>query len=241
MTLPSLTLRQRRTLLAHLFKAMVKQHHGELRPLLARYIGPGAVVVDAGAHAGQFTKLFATLVEDGRVYAFEPGSYALFVLDAMMRFRRPANVVVVPVALGDEEGSAVLSVPVKKSGSMGFGLGHLGGGGDGRPVALETVQLTTLDRFAAEAGLQRLDFVKADIEGWEIRLLRGGRAVLARYRPALMLELVTDHLARAGNRGPEAWEILAPLGYAARKLGAAEAPVDGFTGDGDYLFAPRGN
>ncbi len=82
--------------------------------------------------------------------------------------------------------------------------------------------------------MRRLDFVKADVEGWEVRLLAGAGASLARFRPALMLELHGARLARAGDRPQDAWEILAPLGYAAQRLDGG--PVAGFSGDADYLF-----
>ena len=238
MAFPELSPRQRLTLLAHLFKAVAKQHHRELRPLLARYIPAQAVVVDAGAHAGQFTKLFAGLAPEGRVYAFEPGSYARYILATAVRWRRLGNVTVVPAGLGEAAGSAELSLPLKASGSLGFGLAHLGAEEGGRPAHRERVTITTLDGFVAETGLARLDFIKADLEGWEVRLLLGARASLARLRPVVLVELVAAHLARAGDRAEAAWEILAPLGYRAHKLGPGESPVEGFTGDADYLFVP---
>jgi FkbM family methyltransferase len=238
MALPDLSPRQRLTLLAHLFKAVAKQHHRELRPLFAGHIPADGVVIDAGAHAGQFTKLFAALAPEGRVYAFEPGGYARYILETAVRWRRLANVTVVPAGLSDAGGAAELALPVKASGSLGFGLAHLGTDDGRRPVRRETVPLTTLDDFVRETDIDRLDFIKVDLEGWEVRLLLGARQSLARFRPVLLVELVEVHLARAGNRAQQAWEILAPLGYRARKLGAAELAVDGFAGDADYLFVP---
>ncbi len=229
--------RQRLSFAAHLFKALVRQHHGALRPLLGGHVGPGAVVIDAGAHAGQFTKLFAALAPGGRVYAFEPGAYARRILDTVVRFKRLDNVEVVAAALGDEDGEATLTHPLKARGSLGFGLAHLGGDGEGGGRALcESVPVTTLDRFAGAAGLRRLDFVKADVEGWEVRLVRGARATLERFRPALLLELGQSHLARAGDAPEEAWRLLGPLGYHAFRLSGPPAPVAGFAGDADYLF-----
>jgi hypothetical protein len=38
----------------------------------------------------------------------------------------------------------------------------------------EEVPVTTIDRFAADEGLQRLDFIKMDVQGWEMRILEGG-------------------------------------------------------------------
>ncbi len=228
--------RQRLRFAAHLFKALARQHHGALRPLLGDHVGPGAVVIDAGAHAGQFTKLFAALAPGGRVYAFEPGAYARRILETVVRLKRLDNVRVVAAALGDEDGEATLTLPLKARGRLGFGLAHLGGDGEVGRALRERVPVTTLDRFAGAAGLRRLDFVKADVEGWEVRLLRGAGATLERFRPALLLELGQTHLARAGDAPEEAWRLLGPLGYRALRLSGPPVPVAGFAGDADYLF-----
>ena len=54
-----LTLRQRASWSAHLFKAITQQHHRALTTLFAPYVPADAIVLDIGAHAGQFSKLFA--------------------------------------------------------------------------------------------------------------------------------------------------------------------------------------
>ena len=68
MPLPALSFRQYLTYLAHQYKAVAKQHHGEMLPLFARHIGRDSVVLDVGAHAGQFCKLFAGLAPEGKVF-----------------------------------------------------------------------------------------------------------------------------------------------------------------------------
>ena len=50
-----------------------------------------------------------------------------------------------------------------------------------RPVL--KAPLTTIDKLVAELGLERVDFIKMDIEGAEVRAINGGRETLARYRP----------------------------------------------------------
>jgi len=54
-----LTLRQRASWTAHLFKAVTQQHHLDLQGLFKPFVPEDAVVLDVGAHAGQFSKLFA--------------------------------------------------------------------------------------------------------------------------------------------------------------------------------------
>jgi len=208
-----LTLRQRVSCLAHLFKALARQHHAGMLDVLTALIPADGVVLDVGAHAGQFTKLFAGLTPRGRVYAFEPSSYARSILRQVVRWHRLAQVEVVATALADTAGAADLITPIKASGAVGFGLALLGAAaGDARR---DRVDVATLDGFAAARELARIDFIKADIQGSEIRLLRGGAETLARFRPAVLLELTADDLGRAGADATEAWQRFGVLGFAA--------------------------
>ena len=221
---------------AHLFKAVFKQHHRALEPLLRTLVPADGIVFDVGAHAGQFSKLFARVAPRGFVFAFEPGSYARVILRCAVRLNGLRNVAVLPFALGDRSGLALLSVPVKRSGSYGFGLSHLGAT-EARPAEIEAVALATLDEAAAALGIARLDLVKADIEGFELRLVMGARATLARFRPALLLELDDAHLARAGDTLAAAWEALTALGYRPFTATRERTPLAAPTG-GDVLWLP---
>lgn len=217
--------RARATYLAHAFKAVAKQHHTALRPLLRRYLADDSTIFDVGAHAGQFTKLFAKLAPRGRVYSFEPGSYARSILEIAVRSNRLRNVTLVPTGLGDAATTLTLTVPVKPRGSYRFGLAHMGaspgvgpdagpGAGPGADtVRTERVEVDTIDIFAAAEGLTRLDFLKADIEGWEQRMIEGGRETLSRFRPIVMIEMVESHLNRAGDSLASAWDLLRSIGY----------------------------
>ncbi|HEX7760299.1 MAG TPA: FkbM family methyltransferase [Caulobacteraceae bacterium] len=235
---PPLTLRQRASWLAHVFKATTQQHHRELIPLLARYIPSDAVVLDVGAHAGQFAKLFAALAPKGRVYAFEPSAYARSVLAPALAVGGRGRVEIVPAGLSDQAGEMVLHTPIKRRGALGFGVAHLGASA-AAAVVDQTVALTTLDAFARARGLDRLDFIKIDIEGWELRALTGGRQTLARFGPALYLEADAAMLDRAGDTPATLFGWLAGLGYGACRMPGLQ-PVEGYAGPGDYLFTIPG-
>src|SRR5665213_4220034 len=121
-----LTARQRASWLAHVFKAATQQHHGDLRTLFAPHIPSDAVIVDIGAHAGQFAKLFSAMAPGGHVFAFEPSAYARSVMAPALRFNRIGNVTVVPIGLSDAAGELTLHTPIKRGRSLGFGIAHLG-------------------------------------------------------------------------------------------------------------------
>jgi FkbM family methyltransferase len=226
--------------LAHLYKAVTQQHHRELIPLLQPLVPKDAVVFDVGAHAGQFAKLFARLAPQGRIWSFEPGGYARSILGTALWLNGIGNVTIVPMGLGERFGIGTLNLPVKRSGSFGFGLAHLGEG-EARwsRVAAEPIAIGTLDGFVEAQGIDRLDFVKADIEGWEAALLRGGLAALRRFRPALLLELTQGHLARAGDTLDGAYALLRDLRYAPHLPERGRlVPIEDRR-EGDIWFLPR--
>ena len=223
-------IRQRWGWFAHLFKACTQQHHLELEPLFASLIPADGVVLDVGAHAGQFAKLFARLAPQGRVYAFEPSPYALSILTRAIRFNGLGNVVIVPLGLSDRPGTARLSTPIKRRGGLGFGLAHLGDT-EGRKGVAHEVRLTTIDEACRD--FQRLDLIKIDVEGWELSALRGGAGTLRRFRPAVFAEANASHLARSGTTPAELWGFLEGLGYRATRHGA---PAPAYTEPGDYLW-----
>lgn len=230
------SLHRRADHLAHLLKALTQQAHRDLVPLLRPLVPRDGVVIDIGAHAGQFTKLFAALAPDGQVIAVEPSPYALGILRHVVKWLRLRNVTVIASGLSDRPGTLILTTPSKRSGAVGFGLASFAAPVTVNPARNDPVPVETLDALVARLGLCRIDFIKCDVEGWEMHVLRGGAAALPRWRPALLLEVVENALARAGDRPEMLWELLAPLGYRARRLDGDRA-VAGFIGDGDYLFA----
>ena len=74
------------------------------------------------------------------------------------------------------------------------------------------VQVTTLDEIAENLG-RRVSLVKLDVEGAELRALRGAGGVLAESRPDFILELEPDHLARQGCSIAELQALFDDAGY----------------------------
>ncbi len=226
-----LTTRQGLTWLAHFWKAVIRQHHTEMRPRFRPYIPSDGVVMDVGAHAGQYTKLFSAMLPHGHVHAFEPGGYALSILQRVKSIRRLSNITIHPYGLGDASESRVLNVPIKESGSVGFGLSFVGDHkATTRRTVEETIEIRRLDDVVRGHRISRVDFIKLDIEGSELRTLVGAKATLLRFRPAIFVELVDQNLARRGDSVEALSEFLCDLGY---------SPVGGwgtYRPKGDLLF-----
>ncbi|WP_035043124.1 FkbM family methyltransferase [Desulfovibrio sp. X2] len=140
-------------------------------------VRPGDVVIDCGAAFGDISLQFAEAAgPDGRVLCFEPYRLFLDVFFANMAANPglASRIEVVERGVWDED-DAVLSFIE-------------GGGGsciDESNSATVKIRTVTLDSAVAAAGLDRVDFIKMDIEGAELRALRGAEGVLRRFRPRL--------------------------------------------------------
>jgi FkbM family methyltransferase len=145
----------------------------------------GAVVVDVGAHVGQFTLIASEAVGPrGSVLAFEPDPRTFAYLDENVRRNGCRNVVCSRSALAQEAADSFLYLSdVSNVGcnSLRKTLRHSGGS--------IPVQTQRLDDYVVAAGIERIDLLKVDVEGAELDVLRGAESLLARHRPAIVLEL----------------------------------------------------
>lgn len=136
-------------------------------------IKPGDVVVDAGANIGAHTLLFAKLAES--VLAFEPQRLIFQTLCGNLAINNVTNVYAFQVGLSNGAGNMFLTVPQDNCGG-GALVDH---GTEGEPV-----DVRALDDYR----LTRVDFIKADVEGHEAKLLAGAADTIKRCRPLLYLE-----------------------------------------------------
>jgi hypothetical protein len=76
-----------------------------------------------------------------------------------------------------------------------------------------TAQVITLDDYVEEKNIQRIDLIKADIEGGELPMLKGAEKSLRRFRPLLMLEVQAHSTKLFDYEPPDLFSFLHDLGY----------------------------
>ncbi|MBN9488669.1 MAG: FkbM family methyltransferase [Alphaproteobacteria bacterium] len=179
---------------------------------LDHVLRPDMTVVDIGANEGLYTLFAAQRVgTSGRVIAIEPSSRERSTLDANLARSRMHNVVVVPHALADSPGMAELKIAPRMHGGHNT-LGQFFDEGD-TAVSYEKVTVETLDALGARLGLSRVDVVKIDVEGAEMKLLSGGRSLLLQHRPILLVEANDEALKRQGASAAALVDLLLSLDY----------------------------
>jgi hypothetical protein len=82
------------------------------------------------------------------------------------------------------------------------------------------VCLVSLDDYLDRHPLSRLDAVKIDVEGAEVRVLRGARRTVERFRPVIVFEVCPMWLARSGTSVEELFSVVEEPGYTIHELPA---------------------
>lgn len=192
--------------------------------LLRRFVGPGAVCVDIGASYGTYTVPLARLVSPGGwVHAFEPRSRSRAVLRSAVAGLTDGNVSVHPVALADRAGSETIVTPRRRwllpvpgrtflKGTLDEDY-HAGFADEFGGASERTVEVRTLDAFVDEGRIARLDLVKIDVEGAELRVCEGGAQALARFRPVVVCEIEDRHTRKYGHPADDVLAWFRDLGY----------------------------
>ena len=224
-----------------------RYYERHVEKLLAATLRPGDVAFDVGANHGMVTLQAAALVgTGGRVHSVEPNPQCLARLREQMELNHLPQVTLHQAALSDTPGTLRLTVPRGVTGQ-----GTLGEMPAARDVDAYDVVVTTGDALAGSAG-GPVKLIKVDVEGFELRALRGFADTLATDRPALITEVVTGYLARAGDTSADLKAFLQGFGYVGY---AADCPSRGLRhplelrrtdplpgrplADGDYFWWPQ--
>jgi FkbM family methyltransferase len=167
----------------------------EIMDVMQRFIRPDDVCLDIGANVGVHTLAMAALAPRGRVHAFEPSSVNFRHLGENIRCNAMANARAWHFGLSDAPGERDFHYFDEYAGCSvaGGGVADIdammtNAWGVAWNRTTETVAFTTLDLWADANALERLDFVKMDVEGFERFVIEGGMATFRRFRPKLVTE-----------------------------------------------------
>lgn len=183
---------------------------GGERKFVACFLRPGMTVLDVGAHHGLYSLLASRHVgQTGKVVAFEPSPRERRRLMRHLHLNACRNVTVQPYALAAESGVADFFV-VEGSQDWCNSL---------RPPAVEQrtskihVEVRRADDVIEDLEVQRVDFIKLDVEGAELHFLRGAVRVLWDMRPAILAEVQDCRTQAWGYAAREIIEFLQRLRY----------------------------
>jgi FkbM family methyltransferase len=180
--------------------AMHPNYEGPITSLIAQHLQDGGLFADIGANHGWFSLYAAKLLgrSGGRVFAFEPQADLAGLIRKAVTVNRLDNITVVEAAVADRPSRGMLRSDWEgNSGLVGAIV---------TDRASDPIRVVTLDQ---EIGNTTPSVIKIDVEGGELRVLRGMERLMA--RPVLRCIIVEVHPPQMGRLGDDPDELLTLL------------------------------
>jgi len=171
--------------------------------LLERLAGR-AVFFDIGANIGWFTLLAASKLPQLTVHAFEPVPKTFELLTRNVELNGLSNVVANNLGLWDADKQLRFT---SYRGPKNFVTD------DPHEKRVVEVPCVRLDSYVRQKGIDRIDFIKCDVEGTELHFLRGAQDTLRTFRPELLIETTEPCANKYGYSSRDVLEFLTALGY----------------------------
>lgn len=182
--------------------------YGELdTEIVKREINKGDIVVDVGASIGYFTLIFAREVgEEGHVFAFEPRPERFELLKKNIAINGYENVTLEQMAVMNKNGET--SFHYSKNEKTGFKL--IVSEQQKNEIAEKTICKTIRleDYFRDKNLLDKIKFVKSDVDGPEFSVLKSLGSILENKSLKIFFEWDVDYIKTAGDDPEEILELL---------------------------------
>lgn len=167
--------------------------------VVEKLVYPGDSVIDVGANFGLYTRFLSEAVgENGNVYAFEPTFDMYRVLRNNAETLPLLNTQVFQMACSESVAELNFYIPRRPDGSLNYYEASVEKETITGDFTVCRVPSTSLDRFAAAHVMGEVSFLKIDVEGHEIAVLKGAREILTEQRPKIFLE-VNESLTDGGH------------------------------------------
>lgn len=164
----------------------------EPRHYLARLLKPGDTYVDIGASFGDTIRIAVDAVgNQGTIYAFEPQTEVFQQLVQMIERFGWDTVTPIQTLVGNHTGASVMYThPTnRRISSTSPAWNNI----ESTPISYP---ITKLDDWVAAQGVNSVDFIKIDVEGAELQVVRGAKTLLSTNRPTLLMEINNRKLRR---------------------------------------------
>ena len=187
MATDDLYLTQSRTDIKHrvkkLLKSMIRREGFEIpmTRMFSTLIRPDFQILDVGANIGCTSLLFSDLGQ--QVIAFEPLARTFELLQKNISSSKKNNIKLLQLALGDENKEAEIYFSDTNR-STAFVLDRT----ERDDSKTAVIKIKRLDDLFPEIGIDRLDFMKIDVEGYELRVLTGAKNTIEQYQPIVQME-----------------------------------------------------
>ena len=158
--------------------------------LVEKLFDKQSIVFDIGSNIGTYLYAFEKITPPANIYGFEPNQKLFLKLKKMFRKVNLSN-----IAFSDVSESADLKIPIinnkiyEARGTLNLNFREI----DEDDFILVTIKKERLDNYVVQHKIQKIDFIKIDVEGHEFNILKGAVETLRKFKPTLLIEIEQRH------------------------------------------------
>lgn len=176
---------------------------------IGMFIKKGATCIDIGANVGMYSVICSKYAgQNGKVLAFEPSTQTYRALYNVIngKIMSLSNVQLFNMALGDKDANVDLIFSYENNGRIMDPLTRIGN-------SQGNIKMTTLDRIITSLNIERVDFIKIDVEGFEFNVLKGAVNVISKFHPLILMEVDNQWLERYSSSSKNICNFLEQFAY----------------------------
>jgi len=185
------------------------------------------IILDIGAHYGEWSFFLSKKYPDSKIFSFEPTLRSFNILKRNIN-KYMGNVAAFNIALGDIETYSYLNT------SKDSGLNHIS-----KDKTENKIKVVCLDNFINKKNISRVDFIKCDVEGFEMNVFKGAEKTIKKFKPIIFCEINPTMYFRYGINEKEIMDFFKKMNYKIYGIKDKLIKTEKITSlYEDYLFIP---
>ena len=168
------------------------------------------VIIDIGANYGTYYFFLSKLYPIAKIFAFEPAKSSYDILKKIKKRFSLDNVIPVKKGLGEKEEEREIITPMHYT-----IIAYISDKNSkkNKEDESEEIEITTLDNFVKRNKIKNVNFIKCDVEGFELSVFNGARKTLKRFKPLVFVEIEERHTEKYGINPQQVLDFFKKLGY----------------------------
>ncbi|MEK6840551.1 MAG: FkbM family methyltransferase [Nanoarchaeota archaeon] len=168
------------------------------------------VIIDIGANYGPYSFFLSKLYPEARIFAFEPAKSSYYILKRITKEFNLSNVTLLKKGLGAKEEKKDIITPLQYT-----ILAYVSGKNIQKSSkdSVEEIEITTLDKFFVRNKISKIDFIKCDVEGFELEVFKGAKKTIRKFKPLILVEIEERHTKKYGINPDKVMKFFKGLGY----------------------------
>lgn len=146
------------------------------------------IIFDIGANIGTYATWITKLFPNGKIYCFEPQRLVFQILCGNFAINNYDNCYTYNIALGSKNDIIEIEEPNYNQNENFGSFSLIEDRIKSKSGQKYSIQMMTLDNFVSVYNIDKVDFIKIDVEGMDLEVLKGTENILKKYKPSIFIE-----------------------------------------------------